>query len=269
MAASKKVTEHIPTDDELRSALEKTKWGKTYLTEFLHSAETNVKITYVKLRGYFEMLENLADIFKTGSDCVGYSDIGSFVVASLFGRAWGNYFAAVRLSSSGQLPESYVQLRACIENALYAFNIHNDPKLGQVWFNRHKDDKSRKNSIKLFSPKIILDKLEQVYKKLGQETAKDYERCIDYGAHPNERSVSTNLNLSGGKISLRLLNTNTGIFQACLLMCVMCGLNAFRIFNLIYPDDFKKFNAEQRMQNIQAQFGRIAPGNIYVLRSTP
>jgi hypothetical protein len=269
MAVSKKVTEHIPTDDELRSALEKTKWGKTYLTEFLRSADVNTRITYLNLKGYFEMLENIGDIFKLASDSVGYFDESNFVMALLLGRACGNYFAAVRLSSSGQLAESYVQLRAFIEDALYAFNIHSEHTLAKVWLDRHENDKSRKEAIRLFGPKNILDKLEQVDRKLGQETKSDYEYCIDYGAHPNERSVSSNLNLASGKISLVLLNTNTGIFHVCLLMCVMCGLNAFRIFNLIYPDDFKKFNAEQRMQNIQDQFGRIAPGNIYILRSTP
>jgi hypothetical protein len=116
---------------------------------------------------------------------------------------------------------------------------------------------------------VILDKLKQMDSTLGRETAKDYECCIDYGAHPNERAVSSNISISGGKISLDLLNTQEGLLQGCLLACVMCGLNVVRIFNLIYPDDFKKFNAEQRIQNIQAQFGRIAPGNICVLRSKP
>jgi hypothetical protein len=271
MATSQKPNGYIPTDDEIRATLKKTKWGETYLTKFLHSAERNIQISYIKLKGHFEMLESIGDIFELASENIGYSDsnISSSVIALLFGRACGNYFAAIRLSSSGQLAESYVQLRACIEDALYAFNIHKEPMLAQVWLDRHKDDKARKNSKKSFSLKNILDKLEQIDKKLGQETAKHYEKCIDYGAHPNERSVFPNMDIiPNGKISLKLFNTSEGVFEGCLLMCVMCGLDAIKIFNLIYPDDFKKFNADQRIQNIQSQFNQIAPGVIIALRNS-
>jgi len=257
---------HAPDDAELTNVLSKTKWGKTYLTKFLDSAEKNIRISYVKLKGYFEMFENLGELLKAAVETVGYSDEKSFAIASLLGRVCGNYFAAVRLSTSGQLPECYAQLRVCIENALYAVNIHNDPTLAKVWFDRHLCDKSRKESVKLFRPSDILDKLKQFNQKLGNETARDYEGCIDFGAHPNEKSVTSNLSLSGGKISLDLLNTQKGMFEACLLVCVMCGLDAIRIFNLIYPKEFKGINADQRIQNIQEQFTRITPGPVYELR---
>ncbi|MFH1370064.1 MAG: hypothetical protein ABII09_02080 [Planctomycetota bacterium] len=269
MATSQNAVGYVPADDEIRAALDKTKWGKTYLTEFLLSADINTRITYLKRNGYFEMLENLGDIFISASENVGYSDNSSFVIALLLGRACGNYFATVRLSSSGQLSEAYVQLRTCIESALYAFNIHSERSSAQVWLDRHKSNKSRKVSLNLFKPGVIMSRLEQTNQSLGQETKRDYEHCIDYGAHPNERSVSSNLNISGGKISLILLNTTEGIFEFCLSACVMCGLDVVKIFNLIYPDDFKKFNADQRMQSIQLQFGRIAPGVSFALRAYP
>jgi hypothetical protein len=269
MATSQQPVEHVPTDDEINAELKNTNWGKTVLTGFLKSAERNVKVSYAKLSGHFEMLEGLADIFVKAGENVGCSDDKSSVMAFLLGRAGGYYFAAVRLSLSGQLPESYPQLRACIESALYAFNIHIEPSSLQVWLDRHKNNTSRQDSIKLFQPGVILTKLKQVNQALRQEVAKLYDTCIDLGAHPNERSVSSNLNLTDGKISLRLLNTEEGIFQACLLVCVRSGLRVIEIFNLIYPDDFKKFNAEQRMQRIKEQYDRIAPGVSFTLRNPP
>lgn len=257
---------YTPTDEELKERLAQTRWGKTYLTNFLDAAEKNIQISYVNLKGYFEMFESLGDLFKAATENVGYSDESSFAIASLLGRACGNFFAAVRLSSSGQLAECYAQLRACLEDALYAFNIHLDSGLAQVWFDRHQNDDSRKKSIKQFKPIDILEKLRQKNLSLGLEAAKDYDKCIDFGAHPNERSVTSNLRLSNGKISLELFNTQKGMFEACLLVCVMCGSDAIRIFNLIYPNEFKRINVGQRIQNIQVQFGRIAPGPVYNLR---
>jgi hypothetical protein len=72
---------------------------------------------------------------------------------------------------------------------------------------------------------------------------------------------------TGGKMVLDLLNTTDGILQMCLLMCVTCGLNTIKVFNLIYPDDFKKFNVEQRIQTILGQFRLIAPEVSYKLRA--
>jgi hypothetical protein len=259
MTNSQKPAGYEPTDDEIRVALEKTKWGKTYLTDFLHSADKNTRITYLNSAGYFEMLENVGDIFKAACDNLGYSDSLNWVIKLLLGRACGNYFAAVRLSSSGQLPESYLQLRACIESALYAFNVYSNPKLTQIWLDRHKNEQSRKDCKKLFHLKVIQKNLIQTNQSLGKSIESDYEHCIDYGAHPNERSVSSNLSFTGQKVAFGLFNTTEGIFQWCLAACVMCGLDAIKVFNLIYPDDFKKFNAEQRIRSIEEQHIRIIP----------
>ena len=68
----------------------------------------NTRITYLNLQGYFEMLEGVGDIFKMACDTVGCSDLSNFVTLFLLQRAYGSYLAAVRLSSSGQLTESYV-----------------------------------------------------------------------------------------------------------------------------------------------------------------
>jgi hypothetical protein len=213
------------------------------------------------------MLEGVGDIFKAACDTVGYSDLSNFVTVLLLHRACGNYFASVRLSSSGQLPESYVLLRACIENALYAFNVYSDPKLAKTWLNRHKNAQSKRASQNLFKPGVILSNLIKTNQSLGQGVKKDYDFCIDLGAHPNERSVTSHLRFTGKEMSSSLFNTTEGIFKACLLMCVTCGLNTIRVFNLIYTDDFKKINVEQRIQTILGQFRRIAPEVSYKLRA--
>ena len=265
MTDSQKPTGREPTDDEIRIALEKTKWGKTYLTNFLHSADRNTRITYLKLMGYFEMLESVGDIFKAALDNVGYLDGSSGVIALLLGGACRNYLAAVRLSSSGQLTESYAQLRACIEDALYAFNIYRAPELARTWLDRHKGEKSRKDSLNSFKPGTILNELTLTNQSLGKNIKREYENCIDYGAHPNERSVTPNLTFTGSGISVALLNTTEGIFQACLLTCVRCGVEAIEVFKMIYPDDFKKFNVEQRIEAIHKQYSRISPEIRYKL----
>jgi hypothetical protein len=267
MPTSQKPVGREPTDEEIKSALKKTKWGKTFTTDFLQKADDNTRITYRNLPGYFEMLEGVGDIFMTASNVIGYSNLSNYVTLLLLQRACGNYFSSVRLSSSGQLPESYVLLRACVEDGLYAFNVYSEPKSAQIWLDRHENEQSRKDSKKLFQLKVLQDNLIQANQQLGRNIQSDYEWCIDYGAHPNERAITTNLSFTGKKMFLELLNTTEGVFQMCLSMCVTCGLDVIKVFNLIYPDDFKKFNAEQRVDSIHSQFKRIAPEISYKLRT--
>jgi len=93
---------YMPTDEQVDTTIRKPKWGESHLTRFLADGHKNVLITYVKQRGYFEMLDNLGVLFEKLNACSTYSDsdLSSFVVRPLFGRACGNFFAAARMGLS-------------------------------------------------------------------------------------------------------------------------------------------------------------------------
>lgn len=255
---------HTLKDDELAERLKQKKWGKTYLTEFLSAADQNTKITYLNLKGYFEMFSEICDLFDKAKCEIRCQDNDSLTKNFLFIRAAGNFFAAVRLSSSGQLAESFAQLRVCIENALYAFNIHTEPQLAKVWFNRHKDEQSKRESRNKFKPSDILFKLKSVDTRLYKDANKWYNICIDCGAHPNVRSVILNLLLAKAerRIGLELLNTQQPAFELCLTICCLVGICVLEIFALVYENEFKQVNADVRVDNIRQQLQRIAPGLI-------
>ena len=217
-------SKYVPTDKELESTIQKSKWGRTRLTSFLPDAHKNTLITYLKQPGYFEMLNNLGELLDSANVCLTYSDsdLSTIVIVSLFGRACGNFFAAVSLATSGQLTESYAQLRVCIENAFYASYIKSQPSLAKVWGDRHQSDQSKKKCIDSFRIGDMIRSLESQNLKLGQRAKKEYDTCIDFGAHPNERSVIPNLKVAEGcPLKLQLLNVDPGLFGACLLSVVL------------------------------------------------
>ncbi len=264
-------TKYIPTDQEIEAAIRKSKWGESHLTRFLEDAHKNILITYVKQRGYFEMLDDIGDLFEKANVCLTYSDsnLSGLVVLSLFGRACGNFFAAVRLAASGQLTESYAQLRVCIENALYASYISSKPTLAKVWGDRHQSEQKRKKCRNSFKISSMIENLQSQSPALAKRAKKDYNTCIDFGAHPNERSVIPNIQMEkNGPVKLHLLNTEPGFFGACLLAVVSMGLLVVEIFEKVYPDKFKEINSQQRVQTIQGQYNRIAPGVVAALKSS-
>ena len=87
---------------------------------------------------------------------------------------------------SGQVTESYMVLRGCLENSLYGLHISNNPDTREVWLRRHDNERCKRKCKIEFS-------VGNVFKTLNSRDinihriAKDlYETTIDYGAHPNE-----------------------------------------------------------------------------------
>jgi len=240
----------VPTDDELDAELKETKCGETSLTEFLDSADKNVE------------------------DKVGYSDENDLPIVLLFVRALGNFFAAVRLAASGQLiSECYAQLCICLECFLYAFRIHQGgTAAAQVWLQRHNSDESEKQCKKNFQPKDIYDQLIASYPKLGGQVRNAYQTCIDFGAHPNERSVIPNLEFyeqdERTKIRVNLLNTREPFFKPCLVMVVNVGIYTLQIFEKLYPQEFNSLNVGIKVTNIERTLRRIKPAVLYGLKSS-
>lgn len=256
---------HVPTHAEIQDELKKLKWGRTFVTQFLDNAQKNVRITYIRSRGYCEMLDSLGDLMQRVSATlrVSPSDVSSLVVVSLYGRTVGSFLAAVRLVTSGQLAEFYAQLRVCIESALYAFHVRTAPSLAGVWFNRHDDAEARKKCQNSFKVGEIWKLLKSQDAALEKRASEAYQRCIDFGAHPNERSVTVNLeaNPEDG-VTFHHLNTRPVLFDLSLLTVVHITLCVVEIFEKVFPEKFTQVNSRECRRSIQEQHDRIAPGVI-------
>jgi hypothetical protein len=255
----------VPGDAEVDVELQKTKWGSTFLTRALNDAQKNVRITYVMSPGYFEMFDGLGELLEKANARlkISPSKVSSLVVVSLFGRTIGSFLAAVRLATSGQITESYAQLRACIENGAYAFYISRDPSLAGIWLARHEGAQDREACKRSFAMAKVWKSLKAKDAALERRAREAYDTCIDLGAHPNERSVTMNLEVSKkGSVTLHLFNTKDVAFHLSLLTLVYMLLCVIEIFEKVFPEQFGAINSQEYRRNIKKQHDRIAPGVI-------
>jgi len=65
--------------------------------------------------------------------------------------------------------------------------------LDELWLRRHDDSDSKKAMKKEFTPTNIRATIETKNQHIEGVFKDLYDRAIDFGAHPNERSVTTNL----------------------------------------------------------------------------
>lgn len=101
--------------------------------------------------------------------------------------------SSVRQALSGHLSSIFPVNRTALESACYAYLIAHKEGMRDVWLNRHTSRNALDKCRKEFSVKKASNELKSLYPEMAQFVMHHYEAAIDYGAHPNEKSVLSHL----------------------------------------------------------------------------
>lgn len=106
-------------------------------------------------------------------------------------NAYMLFLAGVRVAMTGHVNAVFPVLRTALESACYGNLIAKDPELSAVWTDRHRDDAARKTCRKAFGSAVaeVAKQVEREQPGGGQWLADAYDIAIDFGAHPNIKSV--------------------------------------------------------------------------------
>lgn len=119
------------------------RWGDDELSKFATDAFKNSLATFVHKREETQLLVAVDKCFHLIAQNL--SNPPNFLVAIFLARSHSAFRAAARLATSGQIPESYVLLRSCIEYALYGLHIHINSEAAETWILRHDDESAQKS----------------------------------------------------------------------------------------------------------------------------
>jgi hypothetical protein len=166
---------------------EPPEWGKDPLSNFIDTARHNTFATFHNLKPHYTFLKDLDQLFRLTIDSLINSPDwfpGFFVL-----RSHSSFLGAVRMAISGQVPESYMILRGCLESALYGLYIKKNPDSSEKWLNRHDDQSSLDRARTEFSAANVFKSLKRTDGGTHQNAKMLYDRTINYGAHPNVNSI--------------------------------------------------------------------------------
>jgi hypothetical protein len=212
------------------------KLGEDPLSEFIKKSTENTFATYVNLKAEYKLLEYIDKHYRVLIENL--PDTPERFGGFFFLRTHSSFLGGARLSLSGQIPEAFMVLRGCLENALYGLYLGKNPDSRETWLRRHDDEETYRKNKNEFQIRRLLDFLMEVDKELYRSTNVLYERTIDYGAHPNERAISSNLSRTKeeGSIefSLRYLTVDSPALHYCLRSNAQVGVCALDIFGHIY-----------------------------------
>jgi hypothetical protein len=215
-------------------------WADDSLSRFIKDTLFNTYATFHNLKTPYNRLKGTHILFaKIVDNIEGTPD---WFAAFFLVRSHSAFLGAVRLALSGQIPEAYMVLRGCLENALYGLYVTRNPSSQETWLRRHDDEESKKKVKKEFKISNLLDLLEKNDKKLRSIAGDLYERTVDYGGHPNERAFFSVAKKSVDEhkttIQSGYLIGNEPALQLCLKSCAQIGLCSLSIFQLIYRERF-------------------------------
>ena len=229
------------------------RWSDDPLSSFMTDAFKNSLASFVRRRGEFDMLlrvhRNFAKI------CDNLSNPPDFLGAILIVRSHGAYLAAVRQAISGQLPETFPLLRACLEHALYGLHINNNPGLGVTWIQRHEDAASLKAMKKAFQHVAVMNTLKSCDARLYATLEMLYERTIDFGAQPNERAVAGSMTMTESKdrkdFGAKLLDDDDTALAHASKSSAQIGLGALCCFEMVFRDRFRLLGIDMDLESLK------------------
>jgi hypothetical protein len=185
--------------------------------------------------------ENEADCLEQHSTFINYIDKidglfrklisvemkGDPITATLFMNAHASFLAASRLAISGQLPPTFMTLRGALESALFGLIASQNGEIRAVWLNR---DQNLDRSRRLYTARNGL-KLLKNDPNLQAGATEAYELTIEFGAHPNARSVIAHLTLGAPNgVSLTILQSISSVEAVrAIVACIETGLIIIQI----------------------------------------
>jgi hypothetical protein len=240
-------------------------WGNDQITKFLDAAQANSFATFEQLADEFKRVREINDLFSSTLKLLEKTD-HPFEVLFFF-KAHSAFMGAVRLEVATQVPETFAVLKVALESSLYGLFIYKDsnyPELAEIWLKRHDSPEAIRNVKKKFQIGNMWPVLNNLDPKLHEKVKYLYSRAIDYGAHPNERSLISALKQTSKGESIQLdfqyLTKDTTFIGLGLKSSAQVGLLCLKMLELIFQKRFEIAGLSEKLKeagNIKTRSGAL------------
>ena len=191
------------------------------------------------------------------------SDSGSVHFGLLLARSRSAFRGSCMIAMSGQSVEAYMLMRGCLEAALYALHINSNPKLWQVWLNRHDSEEARETCKDAFGYRKVERTLKVKSKVLCTALSQLYEMTIDLGGHPNKRSITDGLRIDkdthNKTITMQYLVGDPYQLTEAFKAISAVGICALYILQLARPEYFKQLGIDAIIDQVSDGISQSDP----------
>jgi len=190
-----------------------------------------------------------------GAGCINPS-----TAAVLILNAHSAFRAGIRMALSGQLLPVFMTLRGSIESVLYANAMVVNRDLESIWIDRDHDERARANCRSEFTIGKAFQYLSKAQDRQFSEALQEaYQSTIDFGAHPNSRSLLKSVRIDEIENGKHLLNFayvhGVGSFELrqSLVACAEVGIMVFLVALICSPKHPGLEELNQRAIDLQGR----------------
>jgi hypothetical protein len=224
-------------------------WGTDKLSDFLDMAQGNTCFVFEQHGLAWARMKEIDEAFATVTAAAPRGFSAFFLL-----RCHSAFRAAVRVASSGQLPEGYALLRSTLEWALYSSYVHDDEARGRTWLSRHDGDAERKAVKQEFRVDRMIDTLAARSAAVGARTLELYNETIDFGAHPNERALTSSMRPEAEKGTFQLdyfTLQDSPALRLLLKRTCQVGVCCLDIFDSLWPERFSVLGVSEALPRLR------------------
>jgi hypothetical protein len=230
-------------------------WTQPKLPLFLETMWANTIATFAnKIESH--RLCRIDDLmFEIATDWKGVAPtIHNMAPLMMFFRAHSAFRAACGLGMDGMTVEGMAVLRLALEFAGYACLLNENPDLAMVWWDRDIDEKSLKEARKQFTGGMVAKAVAKVDPRLGEIYEMLYDRTIQFGGHPNEKTVTQSIRLDikpeQTVIEQVYLQGDGTILDHWIHTANQIGICVLKIFEHVHHQRFEKLNVKSRIETL-------------------
>lgn len=230
-------------------------WAEPKLTGYLESLwENSLAVFHNKREAHRvcridDVMAEISENWKPASPTV-----ETIVPLMMFFRSHSAFRAAAALGFGGALVEGMTVLRLSLEFAGYAALIADDPTLALPWFDRDTDAAAKKRVRDEFHGGRIKAALTRLDPQISAAYSELYERLIQFGAHPNEKSVTSSLTIEKGdgetKLNQVYLQGDGTALDHWLRTASQLGICTLKIFERIHHTRFADLKVSPRIADL-------------------
>jgi hypothetical protein len=230
------------------------------LASFIARVQANQQGNRERFPEQYSIIERVDNLFVVVSKHLAYAK--PVFSGPMFLRSHYAYKTAASMTLAGQVPESFVIMRSCLEYAGYALAIFADPHLAdapsreQVFVNRHADEASMKIQKEEFKIVKIEKTIAAFDEKLANIFRFLYQRSIDYGGHPNPHGMLTAMNMDKEDDKVTSITTLALTVEPLPIIFAMksvaqVGLTALYIFHEMFKAKFELLGIRGEMDALR------------------
>jgi hypothetical protein len=226
---------------------------KRSLQSFFDAVRTNQRVNGKNFPDWTSIIERIDSCFVAAGKSS--KDPKPLMSGLLLNRSQYAFKAASGMALAGQIAEVFPMLRSVLEYAGYCLLLRETPDLESVFIGRHFSAELKQKQRRVFTIEKVKAAVRRRDTKLADIFDENYERSIDFGAHPNPNAVfSSTIPLYEGDGKLSLMTMALYNEPKILVHAFKCtgqvGLTALHVFQYAFGAEFEQSGIARKMEEI-------------------